>query len=547
MAVTAPPATFNIADMWEAVWPNVADREALVCGPQTRTYAELADRVNRFANHLRSIGVGPGDKVGLVLRNDVRYLEAMLAAFTLRAVPVNMNHRYTGEELGHLLGDSGASVVLVHQTVTAQLASVPEGLDDLTEVLILDDPDPSTVSGEVADIPGALDYEQVLRSSSPDPVVTPGRGNDDVYLMYTGGTTGRPKGVVWRQEDAFFACIGGGDPMRLIGAIDRPEEILDRVVDGFVYFPLAPLMHAAAQWTTLSMLLAGGKTVLMPGRLDPEAVWQAVNDHKVNTLTIVGDAVGRPLVKTWEANPDRWDASSLFAISNGGGPISPSLKVRLRELFEGRAIVDGFGSSESGVQGSQRLQADDEVTGMARFAPGPGTVVFDENMRPVEAGSGLSGRVANTGRLPVGYLNDPEKTAATFIEVDGSRYCFTGDMATVEADGTIQLLGRGSQCINTGGEKVYPEEVELALLDHPGVKDVLVVGVADERWGSSVAAVVEPEPGQSAPTLTDLQDHLRARLAGYKLPRHLVVVDQVKRSPAGKADYRWAQAAAAGS
>lgn len=538
------PTTYNFADLWEAIWPRAADRVALVCGPQVRTYAELADRVHRLANHLRAAGIGPGDHVGLFLRNDAAYLEAMLAAFSLRAVPVNINHRYTGEELGYLLDDSGAVALLVHETLTGAVASVPGGLEHLRAILVVDDPDPSSVSGEVVELPGAQRYEDALAAASPEPVVTEGRSGDDTYLMYTGGTTGRPKGVVWRQEDAFFACIGGGDPMRLVGPVDEPAQLVDRMVDAFSYLPLAPLMHAAAQWTTFSWLLAGGKTVLMPGALDPEAVWDAVDEHAVNSLTVVGDAVARPLVAAWESNPGRWQAAGLFAISNGGAPMSPSLKARLGELFAGRAIIDGFGSSESGVQGSQRLQGGDDASGLARFAPGPTTQVFDDDLRPVAPGSGVIGRVANAGRLPVGYLNDPEKTAATFLEVDGQRYCFTGDLATVEEDGTIQLLGRGSQCINTGGEKVFPEEVESTLVDHPKVRDVLVVGVPDERWGSAVTAVVEPQDPAAPPTLDEVRDHLRAHLAGYKLPKHLVVVDRVERSPAGKADYRWARSVA---
>ncbi len=544
MTDPVPPASFNLADLWEAVHPLVAEREALVCGPQRLTYVALAERTNRLAHHLREAGVGVGDKVGLFLRNDAAYLEAMLAAFSLRAVPVNMNHRYTGEELAHLLTDSGAVALLVHETLTGAVASVPGGVDGLRSLLIVPDPDPSTVEGEVADLPGAVDYEAALAAASPEPVVTEGRSGDDEYLMYTGGTTGRPKGVVWRQEDAFYACIGGGDPMRLVGPIEEPAQLLERIVPAFTYLPLAPLMHAAAQWTTLSWLLAGGRTILMPGRLEPEVVWQAVDDEGVNSLTVVGDAVARPLVDAWEANPGRWEAANLFAISNGGAPMSPTLKARLAELFPGRAIIDGFGSSESGVQGSQRLQAGDQVTGLARFAPGPTTGVFDDDLRPVEPGSGAIGKVANAGRLPLGYLNDPVKTAETFVEVDGVRYCFTGDMATVEADGTIQLLGRGSQCINTGGEKVFPEEVESALVDHASVADVLVVGLPDERWGSAVTAVVAPAPGAEAPTLEVLKEHLRPKLAGYKIPKQLVIVDRVERTPAGKADYRWARAVA---
>ncbi|MBX3283948.1 MAG: acyl-CoA synthetase [Actinobacteria bacterium] len=541
----AAPASYNFADLWEAVWPLVSDREALVCGPQRRTYAQLAERANRLAHHLRAAGVGPGDRIGLFLRNDAGYLEAMIAAFSLRAVPVNMNHRYTGEELGFLIADSGAVALLVHETLTGAVATVPGGVDHLRTLLVLDDPDPATVEGDRADLPGATTYEDALAASSPDPVATPGRSGDDEYLMYTGGTTGRPKGVQWRQEDAFFACIGGGDPMRLSGPVDEPGQLLERIVPAFSFLPLAPLMHAAAQWTTWSWLLAGGKTVLMPGRLHGPTVWQAVVDEGVNSLTVVGDAVGRPLVEAWEAEPDRWDVANLFAISNGGAPMSPSLKTRLAELFPGRAIVDGFGSSESGVQGSQRLQAGDPITGLARFAPGPLTGVFDDDLRPVAPGSGVIGRVANAGRLPRGYLNDPAKTAETFVEVDGQRYCFTGDLATVEPDGTIQLLGRGSLCINTGGEKVFPEEVESVLVDHPSVADVLVVGTPDERWGSAVTAVVEPADADAPPSLDDLREHARAHLAGFKIPKRLVVVDRVVRSPAGKADYRWAQAAAA--
>ncbi len=540
---TAAP-TYQFADLWESVWPLVADRDALVCGPQRRTYRDLAERANRLAHHLRSQGIGPGDRIGLFLRNDAAYIEAMIAAFSLRATPVNINHRYTGEELGYLLADSGSVALLTHRTLTAAVASVPGGLGAVRHVLVVEDPDPAVVDGQVADLPGAVAYEEALAESSPDRVVSDGRSGDDEYLMYTGGTTGRPKGVLWRQEDAFFALFGGGDPMRLAGPVDDTAELLDRIVPAFSFLPVAPLMHAAAQWTTWSWLLAGGKTTLMAGTLVPEAVWQAVQDEGVNSLTVVGDAVGRPLVAAWEAEPDRWDVSGLFALSNGGAPMSPTLKTRLAELFPGRAIVDGFGSSEAGVQGSQRIEAGQPVAGLARFTPGPLTGVFDDDLQPLEPGSGAIGRVANAGRLPLGYLNDPAKTAETFVEVDGQRYCFTGDLATVEADGTIQLLGRGSQCINTGGEKVFPEEVESALVDHPAVADVLVVGVPDERWGSAVTAVVAPAPGEEPPTLDALKDHLRAGLAGYKLPKHLVLVDRVVRSPAGKADYRWAKATA---
>ena len=543
-ATTGAAGTYNFADLWESVWPLVPDREVLVCGPQRRTYAQLAERANRLAHHLRESGIGAGDRIGLFLRNDAVYIEAMIAAFSLRAVSVNMNHRYTGDELGYLIEDSGAVALLVHETLTSAIPTVPGGIDQIAVRLVVEDPAPDTVEGEIVELPGFLRYEDVLAAASPDPVVTAGRSGDDEYLMYTGGTTGRPKGVQWRQEDAFFACISGGDPMRLGGPVSSPAEMLDRIVPAFTFMPLAPLMHAAAQWTTWSWMLAGGKVVLMPGRLDPEAVWQCVEDEGVNVLTLIGDAVGRPVIDAWELEPERWEGSTLLSISNGGAPMSASLKERIAELFPGRRIVDGFGSSEIGVQGSQPLDPNDPKSGLSRFTPGPLSQVFDDDLKPVVPGSGTVGRVAHAGRLPLGYLNDPEKTAATFVEVDGVRYCLTGDLGTIEADGALMLLGRGSQCINTGGEKVFPEEVETALFDHPGVQDVLVVGVPDERWGTAVAAVIEATDPDAPPSLDDLRTFLRASLAGYKLPKHLVVVPEVQRSPAGKADYRWARSVA---
>ena len=542
---TGGPSTYAFADLWEAVWPEVSEHTALVCGPQRRTYAALAERINRLANHLRGAGVGAGDHVGIFLRNDVAYVEAMLAAFTLRAVPININYRYVADELAHLVDDSGSVALLFHRSLSGPVAGVLDRVGPMRSLLVLDDL--VDEGGDQTPVPGEVRYDEALSAASSKPPIVEGRTGDDHYIMYTGGTTGLPKGVVWRQEDAFFNCMGGGDPSRLAGPISTPAEILDRVAPGLVYLPVAPMMHAAAQWTTFSFLFGGGKAVLMPGSLDPEAVWQAVQDEQANSLTLVGDAVGRPVIDCWEANPGRWDASSLFSISNGGAPMSPSLKARIGELFPDKVIADGFGSSEAGVQGSQRLEPGSKVSGLARFTAGEGTQVFDDDLVPVKPGSGDVGRVANAGRLPLGYLNDPEKTARTFVEVDGQRYCFTGDLGTVEEDGSIQLLGRGSQCINTGGEKVFPEEVEAALVAHPAVADVLVVGVPDERWGRSVTAVVAPADPGAPPTLDELRGYLDGQLARYKLPKQVVVVDEVVRSPAGKADYRWASKVAEAS
>ncbi|MGV3760805.1 MAG: acyl-CoA synthetase [Actinomycetota bacterium] len=533
MAAVAPPASFNFADVWEMAADACREREALVCGEQRRTYGELEDRSNRLAHHLRRLGVEAGDHVGLYLENCAEYLETMLACFKIRAVPINVNHRYVAGELRYLL-DNSDSVGVVHGPQHAQVVAevVPE-VPGVRWTLQVGDPYEAALAGAAAERP------------DPD-----GRGEDDHYVIYTGGTTGLPKGVVWRQGDAFFGCLGGGDPMRFQGEVTRPEELVERIGDGGpIYFTLAPLMHAAAQWTSFMWLFAGGKVVLLDGHLDAERVWDVVEREKPNMMTVVGDAVIKPLLDAWEAAPDRWDASSLFAISNGGAPMSAGAKARILAAFPTVMVTDGFGSSEAGIQGSSRVSAADAPAagGTVRFDKGTKPLmVLGADDRPVEAGSGEVGRIGTGGRLPLGYHKDPEKTSATILDLDGHRWLITGDLATVAEDGTIELLGRGSTSINTGGEKVHPEEVEGVLHGHPAVADVLVVGVPDERWGSAVTAVVELAPGASL-SFEEMSQHCRQHLAGYKVPKHLVVVDEVVRSPAGKADYRWAAAAARGA
>ncbi|MCC6226464.1 MAG: acyl-CoA synthetase [Microthrixaceae bacterium] len=519
-------SNYNLADIWEAVAERVADRVAVICGERRLTYAELESRANRLAHHLLSVGVAAGDHVGLYLMNGTEYLEGMLAAFKIRAVPINVNFRYVADELRYLFDDSGI-VALIHN---------PEFADRVAEAA------PSVPAIRHTLATGA-DYEAALAAQPADRGF-PERSGDDPYIIYTGGTTGMPKGVVWRQEDAFFACVGGGDPMRLQGPVEQPSEILDRIIDfEFCAYPLAPLIHAAAQWTTLSWLYCGARVVLTPGSFDPSAVWATVARENVNTLIMVGDAMARPLVDDWEANGP-YEVSSLYALGSGGAPLSAYLKDRFHEMMPDAMITDGFGSSETGAQGSQRIQPGVESKGLTSFQRlGTGTTVLAEDGTEVQPGSGVIGRLALSGRIPLGYHNDPAKTAETFVEVDGRRWVITGDMATVEEDGAITLFGRGSVSINTGGEKVYPEEVESALKSHPDVYDAVVVGVADPRWGEVVCAVIQPVAGASV-RLDDLVAHARSSIAGYKVPRRLVVVPEVVRSPVGKADYRWAKTVA---
>jgi 3-oxocholest-4-en-26-oate---CoA ligase len=522
-------ATFNLADLWELVADQLPDRVALIVDGTPFTYGQLEERSNRLADWLTQQGVGPGDHVGLYLFNGSEYVEGMLAAFKLRAVPINVNYRYVEDELKYLFRDADL-VALVHEAeFTPRVEAVRGDVPTLRSTLAVGGGDDA--------------YEKALAASSPDRVAIE-RSGDDRYVIYTGGTTGMPKGVEWLQKDAFYSCFGGGDWQRR-NPITRPEEVVERLFpEPAVFFPLAPMMHGAAQWTVFAMFIAGGTAVLTASRprTDYAQVWRLISDHKVNIITIIGDAVARPLIDEWLANSDQYDRSSLFSIGSGGAPLSQAGRGELNEVFPGIVINDGYGASETGAQAGN--------LGDGRFSSYDGeTVVIDpDTLEPVTPGSGAEGRVARRGHIPVGYYNDPEKTAATFVERDGVRWVLTGDVATVLEDGTIQLFGRGSMCINTGGEKVFPEEVEGALVAHPDVYDALVVGVPDPRWGERVAAVVKLVDGAALDTDAVI-DHCKALVAGYKVPRQVVFVDLVQRSPVGKADYAWARDAvlAAGS
>jgi acyl-CoA synthetase (AMP-forming)/AMP-acid ligase II len=520
--------TYNLASLFEAVVDADPDREVLVVGDTRLTYAQLDERANRLAKVLAGAGVGAGDAVGLQLANGTEYLEGMLAAFKLSAIPVNINYRYVERELRYLYEDSGIVALLVHRSFAPRAAAAL--VDHPPMYLVLDVLDGSTE----APVEGSQEYEAALAAASPTRPHSEGRSSDDLYLIYTGGTTGMPKGVVWRHEDIFKAAMGGGDLTQSGDYASGPEDLAKRLPEnGITALGAPPLMHAAAHWLAFNMFFTGGKVVLMPlGRFDAGEIWQTIDREKVFNIVLVGDAMTKPLLDHLEAHPGETNTDALWVIASSGAALSQHNKDKLLELLPGRMIFDSLGSSETGNLGTKSG---------GTFTLNATTAVVAEDRTIVEPGSGRVGKVAKRGHVPLRYHNDPEKSAATFVEIDGVRWALTGDDATLEEDGTVVLLGRGSQCINTGGEKVYPEEVEEPIKAHPAVEDALVVGVPDERWGERVVAVVHAV----APlTLADLQTHVRESVAGYKVPKDLVLVDAIVRSPAGKADYRWAKAAA---
>jgi len=523
---------FNIADLFESVVDAVPDRVALVCGDRRLTYRQLEERSNRAAHALGARGIGAGDHVGLYLQNGTEYVELMLGCFKLRAVPINVNFRYGAGELSYLCRDAEVKGLAFQRAAAPRVEEVAPGLPDLRFHLLVEDG-----SAIASTLPEASDYEAALSAASPKREFAP-RSGDDLYVIYTGGTTGMPKGVMWRHEDAFFSCLMGANPMG--PPCTRPEEVAEKAREkpSLGIMTAAPLIHGAAQLGTLIAFMQGAKAILTP-RFDPELIWRTVEREKAMTLSLVGDAMARPLAEALAAPGADCDASSLLILSSAGAILSQSVKDALRARLPRLTILDNYGASETGSQGMDAGGVTPE--GGIRFRMNERTAILDEQLRPIPPGSGRVGRVALRRHVPLGYFNDPEKTSRTFVTVDGERWVIPGDLARPEADGTCILLGRGSQCINSGGEKIFPEEVEGAVKDHPAVFDALVVGVPDERWGERVTAVVELRPGATAPGLEELATHCRHRIAGYKVPRAVHVVAEIRRSPAGKADYPWAK------
>jgi acyl-CoA synthetase (AMP-forming)/AMP-acid ligase II len=539
---TTGERTFNLADLFEQAVDAYPEREYLVVGDQRRTYAQMEERANRLAHDLAEHGVEPGDHVGIYAHNSAEWVETLWAVFKIRATWININYRYVEGELSYLFGNSDLKALVYEQGFGPRVAACVDALAQLVHALVIDDG-----SGAGVGLPDAVPYEDALAAASPERDFGP-RSPNDRYILYTGGTTGMPKGVVWRHEDVFMALGGGIDPMTKVRAT-KPEEIIAKAYpDPITFFPIAPLMHGATQWGLMSQAMTGNRVVLV-ANFDADECWELIQREGINSMMITGDAMARPLIETLQANRDRYDVSSLFSLSSSAAVFSPSVKDQFFEVFPDLILTDAIGASESGNngmvvvgKGNTAMKGGPTVTAM------PDSVVIDEDFNIVQPGSGVVGKVARFGNIPLGYYNDEVKTAETFITgPDGTRYAVPGDFATVEEDGSITLLGRGSVSINSGGEKIYPEEVEAAVKSHPAIYDATVIGVNDERWGQRVAAVVQLRDGAELASVKDLQEHCRKEIAGYKVPRQVHFVDAVTRAPSGKPDYRWAAEIAAGN
>ncbi|GHB32422.1 acyl-CoA synthetase [Streptomyces umbrinus] len=534
---------YNLADLFESVVDVVPDREALVyidhpgTGAERRlTYAELDAAANRVAHHLIDSGIRPGEHLGLHLYNGIEYLQTVLGCLKARIVPVNVNYRYVEEELVYLYRDADLAALVFDTEFTERVAAALPRASALRHLVRVGAPAPDAPA-----LPTVVDFADIEASGSSERGFPP-RSPDDQFIIYTGGTTGMPKGVMWRQEDLFFSGLGGGAPTG--EPVKTPEEVAERVAaggEGITFFPTPPLMHGTSTLTAF-IGFNFGQRIVIHRKFVPEEVLRTIEKEKVTSVSLVGDAMLRPLIDALNGPMKGTDTSSMFSVSSSGAIMSETVRAQFQALIPNVMLLNNFGSSESGFNGTATEDSGPD-RGFRIRVNSRTQVVDPATYEPVPVGE--VGRVAQRGHVPLGYYNDPKKTAETFFEKDGARWVLLGDMATVDEEGVVTVLGRGSQCINTGGEKVYPEEVEQALKSHPDVYDALVAGVPDAKWGNHVAAVVQLRTGAGQPSLDDIQTHCRTHLAGYKIPRQLVITDSIQRSPSGKADYRWARSVAA--
>ncbi|MEN9644473.1 MAG: hypothetical protein RL238_1142 [Actinomycetota bacterium] len=535
-------AQFSVAEVHEAIAATRPDEVCLVFRDRRLTWADVTERTRRFANHLVTAGLGcrterehlqghesGQDHLAIYLHNGNEYLEAMLGSFKARVAPFNVNYRYVAEELRYLLTDSNAAAVVVHSQFAPTLAEVLPDLPNLRVIMQVPDESGNDL------LPGAVWYEDALAAASADkPAVQ--WSPDDLYILYTGGTTGMPKGVLWRNGDANVECFGGS-------AADTLEGVVAEATGGLKALLAPPFMHGAGHWMSFRTWNTGGTVYVqsVPERLDPDDVWGLIEREQLNFLLIVGDAFGRPLLDRLAQGG--LDLSSLTVLLSGGAPLSANLKEEFLQHLPTLMIVDGLGSSEAGGQLSHVSAGSGATTGTFPISPG-NHVLSDDLTRELEAGDPEIGWLAKSGNLALGYLGDAAKTARTYPVVAGTRYAVPGDRARLRADGIIELHGRDSVTINSGGEKIFAEEVEAAVKAHPAVYDCVVAGRPSERWGNEVVAVVRVREGFTV-TEADLRAEAERHIARYKLPKAFVFVTEVVRSPSGKADYRWAKQVAA--
>lgn len=535
--------TFNLADLFEVVAQAVPERTAFVCGPQRLSFAELDARATQLASALRAQGVQRGHHVGIQLHNCAAYLETFFACCKLGAAPVNVNYRYVADELAYLFRTLELQALVHGAGFEEEVVKAATQAPTLSLRVRVGQAGAET--GEPGDagspVVRCMAYDALMASGSAR-LDDPGRSSDDIFMLCTGGTTGLPKGVMWPHRSLFMAALGGGGIYFRRPPIAAPEELAGLVTAGpaLTYFAVAPLMHGAAMWATLISLFAGHTVVVNDEpAFDAAHVWDLTVRDGVNILSIVGDAMALPLVQALEREPGRWNLQRLMVFGNGGALFSRHLQDRLKACVPHIVINNGMGSSESGLVGGGDKPVGDKE-GLIRITPRPDLAIIDE-AQGLRTAPGDEGTLARTGHTPVGYFGDPKKTAETFVTIDGRLWVLTGDRARIDDNGDYLVLGRGSGCINTGGEKVFPEEVEEAARRCTAVRDVLVVGLPDERWGQRVTAVVEVEPGQAFDR-AEFDRVCRTHLSGYKVPRTVVVAERIRRSPAGKADYTWARA-----
>ena len=523
----------NIADLFEHAVDVVPDRPVIQVGDRKVTYAELEAEANRLAHFLAGRGVGAGDHVGIYAKNSVEHVVALLAVFKVRAVAINVNYRYVEAELNYLFDNSDIVALLHERTYAPLVAATAPKHDKLETVVAMPDP---TAPGDASDISsfGGVTWEEALDGQSAERDFAE-RSPDDLYIVYTGGTTGFPKGVMWRHED-FWRVLGGGIDFMTGDRLEEYDQSKKAAEsDPMVTFPLSPLMHGGAQAAMLMHLFGGHLTILAP-KFDPDEVWRTIDANGVQLIFMTGDAMARPLIEAY--GNGSYDGSSLVAVASSAAIFSRPVKERWMAAFPNAFFTDSVGASETGFQGTGLQDAENIKGEGCVVSLGAESVVLGEGNEVLDLATnvGAVGRLARSGSVPLGYYKDPEKSAKTFLEIGGARYSVPGDFARIEADNKVTLLGRGSNCINTGGEKVYPEEVEMALKAHPDVYDVLVVGLTDENYGQAVSAVIQPR-GETRPSVDDLRTFLRSQLSGYKLPRSVTYVDEIPRSATGKANY----------